>query len=123
METLLSKIAALDAKIFTLENNKRETEQLIRKERAERETLADKAVSEMIENGCVNAEVSGLLWGIKNNPPKPVIIDEKLIPEKFYVTKKELSKMLINAASTSGEQIPGVSWDNGSVSLTVRGKK
>lgn len=59
---------------------------------------------------------------IKSVPPKPVIIDEGIIPERFFKIERSLSKSLVNEAVKAGEQIPGVSMDNGSESCSIRSK-
>lgn len=122
MDETLKAIAALDAQIYTLSAEKKKTENDIKMLDKERERLADIAVSEMIETGCTMADVAGLKWGLRNNPPKAKIIDERLIPDKFFKMKKELNQTLINATLASGEKVLGVTIDNGSVSLTIRSK-
>ncbi len=58
---------------------------------------------------------------VKRTPSKPVISDESLIPAKFFKTPPPvLDKTAINAAAKDGETIPGVTFDNGGISLQVR---
>lgn len=58
---------------------------------------------------------------VKRTPPKPVISDESLIPAKFFKTPAPvLDKTAINAAAKDGEVIPGVTFDNGGISLQIR---
>ena len=58
---------------------------------------------------------------VKRTPPKPIIADESLIPAKFFKTPPPvLDKTAINAAVKDGETIPGVTFDNGGISLQVR---
>jgi len=58
---------------------------------------------------------------VKRTPPKPVISDESLIPARFFKTPAPvLDKTSINAAVKDGEAIPGVTMDNGGISLQIR---
>lgn len=58
---------------------------------------------------------------VKRTPPKPIISDESLIPARFFKTPAPvLDKTAINAAVKDGEAIPGVTMDNGGISLQVR---
>lgn len=59
---------------------------------------------------------------IKAIPPKPVVVSEELVPEKFWKTQCSLQKSLINEAVKNGETVPGVSMDNGGETLTIRSK-
>lgn len=57
---------------------------------------------------------------LKWNQPKPVVIDENLVPDRFVNLKREIRKADINEAIKNGEIIEGVSMDNGSTSIAVR---
>ena len=54
--------------------------------------------------------------------PKPIISDESLIPEDYWRVKKEINKTSINEAVKSGATIPGVTLDNGGVTISIRSK-
>jgi predicted nuclease with TOPRIM domain len=45
--------------------------------------------------------------GIQRNAPSVDVIDEDVIPEQYFVTKKELSKKDILVALKKGEEVPG----------------
>lgn len=45
--------------------------------------------------------------GIQKNAPSVDIIDEDVIPEQYFITKKELSKKDILVALKKGEEVPG----------------
>ena len=45
--------------------------------------------------------------GIQRNAPSVDIIDEDVIPEQYFITKKELSKKDILVALKKGEEVPG----------------
>jgi hypothetical protein len=58
---------------------------------------------------------------VKRTPPKPIISDESLVPSRFYKSPPPvLDKAAINAAIAAGEIIPGVTKDNGGISLQIR---
>lgn len=58
---------------------------------------------------------------VKRTPPKTVISDESSVPAKFFRTPPPvLDKAAINAAVRGGESVPGVSLDNGGISLQIR---
>lgn len=59
---------------------------------------------------------------VKAVPPKPIVTDEARVPERFFETKRNLSKSLINEAVKNGETIPGVTLDNGGETLSIRSK-
>jgi hypothetical protein len=54
--------------------------------------------------------------------PKPIIIDESLIPDQFKKVSYSIDKTKINEAVKNGETIPGVIMDNGGITLTIRTK-
>ena len=45
--------------------------------------------------------------GIQRNAPSVDVIDEDVIPEQYFITKKELSKKDILVALKKGEEVPG----------------
>jgi Siphovirus Gp157 len=49
-------------------------------------------------------------------------IDETILPEKFFKTTRSVSRTTISEALKSGEIVPGVTLDNGGVTLTIRRK-
>lgn len=57
---------------------------------------------------------------IKSVPPKPIIQDENLVPDRFYKIERKLQKSLVNQAVKDGEQVPGVVMDNGGETITIR---
>ena len=58
---------------------------------------------------------------VKRTPPKPIVSDESLVPSRFYKTPPPvLDKVAINAAVAGGEVIPGITKDNGGISLQIR---
>lgn len=59
---------------------------------------------------------------VKVVPPKPIVLDESILPEKFFITERLLKKALVNEAIKNGETIPGVGFDNGSETISIRSK-
>ena len=58
---------------------------------------------------------------VKRTPPKPIVADESLIPSRFFKSPPPvIDKAAINSAVKDGETIPGVTFDNGGISLQVR---
>lgn len=57
---------------------------------------------------------------IRSVPPKPIVIDESKIPDKFFRTKRELDKKLVNECFKNGEQIEGVTLDNGGYTVAFK---
>jgi len=53
--------------------------------------------------------------------PKPIIQDEAEIPSKFWKpAAPTLDRKALNAAMKDGEEVPGVTLSNGSVTVTIR---
>lgn len=59
---------------------------------------------------------------VRTNPPKPIIIDESAIPDDYKKTTVSIDNALVNYAMKNGYDVPGVSMDNGSVSIVIRTK-
>lgn len=59
---------------------------------------------------------------VKAIPPKPVVLDESLVPPLYFKVERSIQKSLINEAIKNGETIPGVSLDNGGSSISIRSK-
>lgn len=58
---------------------------------------------------------------VRDVAPKPIVVDEAAIPDEFCRTVKKPDMALIKAGMESGE-VPGVSRDNGGITLTIRRK-
>jgi hypothetical protein len=75
----------------------------------------------MLISGLPTAKRPVATLSVKSTPPKPTIVDESLIPSKFFKQPLPvLDKLAINKAAKDGETIPGVQMDNGGVSLQIR---
>lgn len=60
---------------------------------------------------------------IRHIPPAPIVVDEALLPDKFFRIKREPDMKLIKATMDSERvNIPGVCLSNGHSSLTIRTK-
>ena len=55
-------------------------------------------------------------------PPKAVVTDEAAVPDEFCKITRKPDLTAIKAGVEAGAAIPGVSFDNGGTSLTVRRK-
>jgi len=59
---------------------------------------------------------------LKNVAAIAVVVDENLIPDDYFETKKVLNKSLINKAFKDGYEIPGVVAGNGGMTVQIRTK-
>ena len=60
---------------------------------------------------------------IKAKAPEPIILDESKIPAEYFVEQDpKLNRMLLRTAAKGGQDIPGVTLDNGGTTVTIRGK-
>ncbi len=57
---------------------------------------------------------------LKQAKPGILSIDEGVLPERFFVVKKSVSRIVLNEAIGKGEDVPGVILSNGGENLTVR---
>ncbi|UYQ71009.1 siphovirus Gp157 family protein [Pelagibacterium flavum] len=90
-----------------------------------------KRVKALIEQAMLTTEQTSLrlpsaTLTIRKNAPGLVIKDESQIPSKFFIEQErpapKLDKAALAEALKADEKIPGVTLDNGSVSLSVRSK-
>ena len=44
---------------------------------------------------------------IRNNPPKVSVLDENVIPDNYFITKRQLDKTTLKDALKNGEEIEG----------------
>jgi hypothetical protein len=59
---------------------------------------------------------------VRRVPPKPVVTDETAVPDGLCKLTRRPDMAAIKAEVESGAAVPGVSLDNGGVSLTIRRK-
>lgn len=93
-----------------------------RKHRFDNKADSMKDIAGLILDCANETKYSGAFGSVskKNVPPKPIVTDESKVPSRF---KKEIiDKAAINEAIKNGEQIEGVSMDNGSISIQMRSK-
>lgn len=66
-------------------------------------------------------ELKAGLFKLRFQPTTPAIsiIDESVIPEKFWVVKREISKTDIKEAIKAGEEVPGIEIQRGET-LVIR---
>lgn len=59
---------------------------------------------------------------VRNVPPKAIVTDEAAVPDDFCKFTRKPDMAAIKAGVESGAAVPGVSFDNGGTSLTIRRK-
>lgn len=97
-----------------LENSKRALDDRLKKVKKEMEIAKEAIIQEYLEDGVVPFSLI-----VKKLPPKPVVIDEYKIPEKFWLVKREINKLEINKAFGK-EPIDGVILDNGGYTVAIK---
>ncbi len=116
----------LESELFTLECAKQGYERQIKEIKQKNEQVENTCKDDLIswkDVGHKGVIVENIVYGLKWNPPKPIVTDESKLPDRFFKIKKELSKSLVNQAIKDGEQLEGVALDNGSYSLTRTAKE
>lgn len=79
----------------------------------------------IIEQALLILEVSKLerpvaTLSIARRAPSVVVVDESVIPSRFFAAEPKLDKRALKAALDAGEDIAGAHLSNGSMSLTIR---
>lgn len=110
-----ANIEALDAAIGTLKAR----QQRIEVRQATRRALIEQAMM-LLERK--KLERPGATITMAERAPSVKVDDESAIPSRFFTTKPVLDKKALNEAVKAGEDVPGASLTNGSVSLTIRRK-
>lgn len=90
---------------------------------AERVKHNREAIAALLE--CANLDKLALpeaTVSVRQLPPKAIVTDEAAVPDEFCKFTRKPDLTAINAGMESGAAIPGVSFDNGGTSLTVRRK-
>ncbi len=89
------------------------------------ETLKNSIANEMVETGCVQSTVDGLVWSLRVTPVSVIITDEAALPESFMCTKvtKAPDKIAIKKAIASGEEVAGAMLSNGGITVVAKGVK
>lgn len=59
---------------------------------------------------------------VRDVPPKAIVVDEAAVPDEFCKLTRRPDMALIKVGVETGEAVPGVSFDNGGTSLTIRRK-
>lgn len=112
-------VEGLKAKIDTFTARKRSVDE--RKKRVK--ALIEQA---MLSTDQLSLRLPTATLTIRKNAPGLIVKDESVIPSRFFVEQErpapKLDKAALAAALKTDEIIPGVSLDNGSVTLSVRSK-
>lgn len=96
------------------------------KARAERYKRRIDTLRGLIEQAMLVADMPSIKLpmaslSVKSVPPKPIIIDEAVIPAKFWKQPDPvLDKKALNDAVKAGEEVPGATLSNGGTSLQIR---
>lgn len=59
---------------------------------------------------------------VASRKPGIQAIDETVLPDRFFKTERKVNRADVGVALKDGEVVPGVTLDNGGISLTVRRK-
>jgi hypothetical protein len=59
---------------------------------------------------------------VRDVPPKLIVVDEAAVPDDFCKVTRRPDMAAIKAGVETGAAIPGVSFDNGGTTLTIRRK-
>lgn len=59
---------------------------------------------------------------VRDVPPKAIVTDEAAVPDDFCKFTRKPDMAAIKAGVESGAAVPGVSFDNGGTTLTIRRK-
>ena len=96
------------------------------RERADKAKARAERVRGLIEQAMLIAEIPTVkcpraTLSVKATKPKPMVADEAAIPSRFWKQPDPvLDKKAINEAVAGGEEVPGVTMDNGGTSLQIR---
>lgn len=94
-----------------------------RKARLERQAdlLRTAIAAAMDAVGVKSREMDRATLTVKAKPREPVITDEALIPSEYWKPQDpKLDRAALCRAAKDGQEIPGVTLDNGGNSLTIR---
>lgn len=95
-----------------------------RKKRAEERVKANRTgIMALLE--CANLDKLTLpeaTLSLRRVPPKAIVTDEASVPDEFTKVIRKPDMAAIKAEVEAGRAVSGVSFDNGSMSLTVRRK-
>ena len=96
------------------------------RDRADKAKARAERVRALIEQALLIADLPSVkrpraTLSVKRTNPKPLIVEEADIPARFWRQPDPvLDKKAINAAVAEGEEVPGVTMDNGGTSLQIR---
>jgi hypothetical protein len=96
------------------------------RDRADKAKARQERVRGLIEQAMLIAGVPSVkrpraTLTVRDVKPKPIIADEASIPTRFWKSPDPvLDKKAINEAVATGEEVPGVTMDNGGTSLQIR---
>lgn len=121
MQNLHDALVKKEALILELEKEKREIDIVLRALRKDEDELRERIFNEMQENGVLQEIVGSREYRLQNKPRAVIVTDESLIPDSFFKFSKTLNKVELNKAVKAGQEIAGVTLDNGGQILIVVG--
>lgn len=121
MQNLHDALVKKEALILELEKEKREIDIVLRALRKDEDELRERIFNEMQENGVLQEIVGSREYRLQNKPRAVIVTDESLIPDSFFKFSKTLNKVELNKAVKAGQEIAGVTLDNGGQILVVVG--
>ena len=108
----------LDDNLNYLQSRKQSIEIEIRRVKNEIEDVKQAILSAYEKDGECPVNLT-----VANVPPKPIISDEELIPERFIKVTKSVDKSAINKAIKEGEAVAGVTMSNGDITLRIKQRR
>lgn len=119
---LLGKIEEDEGAVSVL-NSQIEDRQARKVRAGERIKANRQAIAALLE--CANLDKLTLpeaTLSLRRVPPKAIVTDEASVPDEFTKIIRKPDMAAIKAEVEAGRAVSGVSFDNGSLSLTVRRK-
>jgi hypothetical protein len=112
----VNRYLELEQEIMDLKKRMQVISNAIGSKEAEQERIKKAVLDDFLNNGVVPAKP----FEVRRLPPKPIIIDESKLPDKFVKIERKIDKKLINDCFKDGEMIDGVALDNGGYTVAVR---
>ena len=102
-------ISELEADIDKFTKEKKRIDAVIRQRKNAVERLRSNAEYNMEIAELEQVETERFNFRFRQNPPSVEILDEALIPEEYFRTKKEVNKSEIKKAISEGKEVSGAS--------------
>lgn len=97
------------------------------KEMNHKKKLAEKALEkaklEILDDYQNHGVIPAAPLEVRSVPRKLIVTDETKLPDKFFKIERTLKKAELNKAFQDGEELEGVTLDNGGITLAIRGSR